>query len=53
MTASSETLSWGSRKTIRRGSAKPGSLADSSDLILNYRATQPSWYCCLPELRAA
>ncbi len=45
MTAASDTSRWGSRKTIRRGSAKPGSAANSNDLIFNYRATSPSWYC--------
>jgi hypothetical protein len=53
MTPSSETLRWGSRKTIRRGSAKPGSAANSNDLIFNYRATRPSWYCRMDEADAA
>ncbi len=53
MTAASEDLRWGSRKTIRRGSAKPGSVANSNDLILNYRATSPSWYRRVDEADAA
>jgi hypothetical protein len=44
MTVASDDLRWGSRKTIRRGSAKPGSVANGNDLIFNYRATSPSWY---------
>ena len=47
MTSSSESLGWGSRKTIRRGSAKPGASANGNDLIFDYRSTKPSWYCRL------
>ena len=53
MTPASENLRWGSRKTIRRGSAKPGSVANSNDLILSYRATSPSWYRQADEADAA
>jgi hypothetical protein len=53
MTPSSETLRWGSRKTIRRGSAKPGSAANGNDLIFSYRATSPSWYRRMEESDAA
>jgi hypothetical protein len=53
MTSSSEILLWGSRKTIRRGSAKPGASANSNDLIFSYRPTSPSWYCRLDDAQAA
>ena len=53
MTPASESLNWGSRKTIRRGSAKPGSSANSNDLIFNYRSTSPSWYCRPDDVAAA
>ncbi len=53
MTSASETVRWGSRKTIRRGSAKPGSAASSNDLIFSYRSTSPSWYCRADEADAA
>ena len=45
MTSSSESFGWGSRKTIRRGSAKAGASANGNDLIFVYRSTKPSWYC--------
>jgi hypothetical protein len=53
MTSASETVRWGSRKTIRRGSAKPGSAANGNDLIFSYRSTSPSWYCRADEADAA
>lgn len=53
MTAASETIHWGSRKTIRRGSAKPGSSANGNDLIFNYRSTSPSWFCRTDDTQAA
>jgi len=53
MTPASELSRWGSRKTIRRGSAKPGSTANSNDLIFNYRSTSPSWYCRPDDAAAA
>jgi hypothetical protein len=53
MIPASESSRWGSRKTIRRGSAKPGSSANSNDLIFNYRATSPSWYCRTDDAEAA
>ena len=53
MTPASEEFRWGSRKTIRRGSAKPGSVANSNDLIFNYRSTSPSWYRQTDEVDAA
>jgi hypothetical protein len=53
MTSASETFRWGSRKIIRRGSAKPGSAANGNDLIFNYRSTSPSWYCRIDEADAA
>jgi hypothetical protein len=53
MTSSSEPFHWGSRKTIRRGSAKPTASVNGNDLIFDYRATKPSWYCRLPDGDAA
>ena len=53
MTPSSDILQWGSRKTIRRGSAKPGGSANGNDLIFSYRSTSPSWYCRTDDARAA
>jgi hypothetical protein len=53
MASASEALRWGSRKTIRRGSAKPGSAANGNDLIFNYRSTSPSWYHRTDEADAA
>jgi hypothetical protein len=53
MTSASEASRWGGRKTIRRGSAKPGSTANGNDLIFNYRATSPSWYCRMDDPQAA
>ena len=53
MIPASESSRWGSRKTIRRGSAKPGSSANSNDLIFNYRSTSPSWYCRTDDAQAA
>ena len=53
MAQMSESSLWGSRKTIRRGSAKPGGSANSNDLIFNYRSTSPSWYRCSDDAKAA
>jgi len=53
MIPASESSRWGSRKTIRRGSAKPGSSANSNDLIFNYRATSPYWYGRTDDAEAA
>jgi hypothetical protein len=39
-----EPAQWGSRKTIRRGSAKPGSSVNSNDRIFDYLSTRPSWH---------
>jgi hypothetical protein len=53
MTPASELSYWGSRKTIRRGSAKPGNSANGNDLLFNSRSTSPSWYCRTDDAQAA